>query len=56
MTDVTTCPECSSYDTECVHTDFWDSEILRVMVCNDCPTEWSLFYANPIVRDVNRYD
>jgi len=56
MTGATTCPECSRRDIECVHIDIQGGEILRVMVCNDCPTEWSLLYANPIVEDVKRYD
>ena len=46
------CPECDSRDTEVVHTDFYRDMIERVRICNDCPTQWTVSYGDPIVQDV----
>jgi len=46
------CPECDSHDTEVVHTEFYRDMIERVRICNDCPTQWTVSYADPIVQDV----
>lgn len=46
------CPECESGDTEVVHTEFGADRIQRVRICNECPTQWTVTFAEPIVTDV----
>lgn len=46
------CPECGCIDTEVVHTEFMRDEIGQVVICNDCPAQWTVSYADPIIRDV----
>lgn len=35
------CPNCESKNTENVHTEEYNDMIERVMVCNDCPTQYN---------------
>ena len=55
MSDHQSCPECGSYDTTVQHTDFHMDMVERVRNCNDCPTEWTVSYGDPIVKDVQTY-
>lgn len=52
MTDHEVCPECDSTDTDVVNTTVFNKAIERVRVCNDCPTQWSTEWIDPIVTDV----
>jgi transcriptional regulator NrdR family protein len=52
----TACPECDSYDTEVVDTQFYRDMIERVRICNDCPTQWVVSFSDPIVQDVQTFD
>lgn len=45
------CPECGSNDVEIVHTEFYQDAIERVKICNDCPCEFTVAYADPLVID-----
>jgi protein-arginine kinase activator protein McsA len=56
MTDHRRCPECDCFDTEVVHTEFSRGMIERVRVCEECPTQWTVSYADPMVRDVQVMD
>jgi len=46
------CPECSSYNTERVNTEFWTDEIQVTRVCRDCPTQFDVMYGDPYKRGV----
>jgi len=34
------CPECGSYQTERVHTEWFQDIIHEVRICNDCPAQF----------------
>jgi len=46
------CPECGSYDTNRVHTEFWADEVQATRVCQDCPTQYDVMYGDPYKRGV----
>ena len=56
MNDHKRCPECDALDTEVVFTDWYNDMVERTRVCNECPTQWTVSYGDPIVRDVEQYD
>lgn len=56
MSNPTDCPECGCPFTETVHVSWSADEVQRVMVCDDCPTEWTIEYADPLVKDVRTDD
>ena len=39
MMDRQQCPECYSYDTERVHTDWFTDMVKEVRICNNCPAQ-----------------
>jgi hypothetical protein len=52
MTEHKRCPECESYNSEKVWTDERDMEFVVTRICNDCPTEWTVAFVEPLIRDV----
>jgi len=56
MNDHRRCPECDSYQTEVVHTEFYEDMVERVRICNDCPTQWDVVYGMPTVENVEVFD
>lgn len=46
------CPECDSLDAEVVHTEWFADGVERIRICNECPTQWTVGYGNPIVTKV----
>jgi transcriptional regulator NrdR family protein len=56
MHDHKHCPECESLDTAVQHTEFFSDMVERVRTCEDCPTQWTVSYADPIVKEVQNFD
>jgi len=56
MSDPKQCPNCGSYNTERVHVEWYTYEVEEVRICNDCPTEYTLIYDNPVVAQQETYD
>lgn len=52
MTDVTSCPECGGDTTHEWTENVWNSEIRHIRTCNECPTEYVVSYADPVVEEV----
>lgn len=50
MTNKDKCPECGSYDTETVHSEFRLDTAEQVRICNGCPTQYTVEYGNPIIE------
>ena len=50
------CPECESWETERVHTEFWEDEIQVTRICNACPTQYDVMYGDPYKRGVRVMD
>lgn len=48
------CPECGNPMGKEVNTEFRSEVIDRVMVCqfDECGTQWTISYGDPIIRDV----
>jgi len=38
------CPECESFDTERVHTEWFVRYLEETRICGDCPTQWTNTY------------
>jgi len=53
MRDHQRCPECDSPDVEVVHTEWYTDYVERVKICNECPTQFTVSYANPYIVEVN---
>ena len=51
-----TCPNCESIDTELQWTDNETDAVVHVRTCNDCPTEYTVEFGDPIYREVTTYD
>jgi len=56
MTNHRKCPECGCYDTTVQHTEFHRDMVERIRTCDECPTQWTVSYADPIVREVETYE
>lgn len=52
MTNVKECPECGSFNTDRVHVEWYSNAVEEVRICGDCPTQYTVSYANPDVMDV----
>jgi len=39
MLDRRQCPDCDSYDTERVHTEWFMDMVEEIRICNDCPAQ-----------------
>lgn len=52
MRDVTSCPECGGYSELVNTTNEWNSEVRHVRICSECPTEYTVSYADPVVEEV----
>jgi len=35
------CPDCGSYETEHVHTEWFPDMIEETRICNDCPAQFT---------------
>lgn len=44
------CPECGAHDTEQVHVEWYEDYVEEVRICNECPVEYSVEFAEPIVK------
>jgi len=42
------CPECEGTVTERVHTERYTHMIEEVYICNECPTQYTIEYDNPV--------
>lgn len=38
------CPECDSFDTERVHTEWYSDMVEGIRICNNCPTQYTNKY------------
>lgn len=49
-----TCPECDNPMGKEVDTTFHGDVVDRVMICqfDECGTQWTLSYGDPIIREV----
>ena len=56
MHDHKRCPECDDFDTKVVHTEWFSDMVERTRICNSCPTQYTVSYANPAVRDVEQFE
>jgi len=45
------CPECDG-NTEVVNTEFHRDIVERVRICQECPTQYTVSYADPVVGEV----
>lgn len=52
MREIHNCPECESFNTEVVCTEWYNDSVERTRICNDCPTEWIVNYGTPLIRKV----
>lgn len=43
------CPNCESWETERVHIEWYTYEVETVRICHNCPTQYTLNYADPQV-------
>lgn len=50
------CPECEAYGSEVVHTEFYSDHIERIHICLECPTQWTVSYGDPRVREVETHE
>lgn len=48
----TECPECGSYSTEQADQQWYSDGVIEVRICNDCPVQYTLEFAHPIVEDI----
>lgn len=54
MTDVTKCPECGG-ETRLEYTENqWNSHVKHVRTCNECPTQFTVSYADPLISEVEK--
>lgn len=44
MNDHKQCPNCDSYETERVHTEWYSDLIEEVRICDDCPAQFTNNY------------
>jgi len=42
------CPECEGTVTERVHTERYTHMIEEVYICNECSTQYTIKYGNPV--------
>lgn len=56
MTDHRNCPECGSADTERVSQTRTADTIEEIRICNDCPTNYTVEFGNPMITEVVRVD
>lgn len=47
------CPECGSWDTERVHTEWMGQMVEEVRICHECPTKFTVNYGNPFVEVIH---
>jgi len=50
------CPECGNEASEVVHTEFGEDYVERVRNCDNCPTEWTVSYVDPVQTEVHQYE
>lgn len=46
-------PECEQTDTDRVYSTFTEREVVEIRVCNDCPAEYEVVYADPVKETTN---
>jgi hypothetical protein len=39
------CPECEGYDTERVHTEWFNDMLEEIRICNKCPVQFTNKYS-----------
>jgi len=44
------CPGCGSHDTERVHVEWLTQAVEETRICNECPTQYTIHYAEPLVE------
>lgn len=55
MINLTSCPECGG-NTKLQHTqNIWNDEIRHIRTCTECPTEYVVSYAKPVVEEVTTH-
>jgi len=50
------CPECDSHDTSREWIEWHRDMVEEVRICEDCPTQWTVGYGDPHVKDVIQYE
>lgn len=50
MTNPDKCPECGSHSTERVHMSIHSVVVEEVRICNECPTQYTVKYEDPIIE------
>jgi hypothetical protein len=50
------CPECEGHATERVHTEWMGDVIEEVRICDDCPTEYTVSWGDPRLKETRTYD
>lgn len=50
------CPECGEWNSERVFVDWTAGGVEETRVCNDCPTQYTINYGDPVVTDVHTDD
>ena len=50
------CPNCEGIDTDREHVEWYTYEVEEVRVCNECPTEYTLNYADPVIAHEETHD
>lgn len=44
------CPECGDWNTERVHVEWGSDMVEETRICEDCPTQYTISYSDPIKR------
>lgn len=54
--NVRACPECGAQSKLVDRQTYWNQEMRHVRVCTECPTEYVVSYANPVIEEVTTHE